>query len=168
MTQLKRIQFSWWWLILVAIPIHRTGPQLYKFHTQMYSFFWTQVLNAMWWPETTIPVKHDGYTYTVKFYVVNRNASNILGADACLKLNLVWLMNAIYSSESESQYTRLFEGLGGLMGKYSIKLIILLYPPFILLARYLSLSKIKMKKHKKWNSMRSSKVKLSQHYGTTE
>ena len=49
----------------------------------------------------TTPVIHDGRTYFVKFYVVNRNALNILGPDTCLKLNLVRSMNTISSSESD-------------------------------------------------------------------
>ena len=72
-----------------------------------------------------LPVIHDGQSYPVKFYVVNRNAPNILGADTCLKLNLVRSMNTISSSESdilsEPQYAELFQGLGCLPGKYSIK-----------------------------------------------
>lgn len=48
---------------------------------------------------TTTPVLHDGLTYSVKFYVVNRYAPNILGPDTCLKLNLVRSMNTISSQK---------------------------------------------------------------------
>ncbi|XP_048751787.2 uncharacterized protein K02A2.6-like [Ostrea edulis] len=85
----------------------------------------------------TIPLKCNGQTHSMKFYIVDRNAPNILGADACHKLDLVRPMNAISSKTeivkdnlqttgsdilSEPQYAELFEGLGCLPGKYSIKL----------------------------------------------
>lgn len=84
----------------------------------------------------TIPLQHNGHVNPVKFYVVHRKAPNILGAETCRKLDLVRCMNTINKAEhandhsnlpandilKEPQYAELFEGLGCLPGKYSIKL----------------------------------------------
>ncbi|XP_062603460.1 uncharacterized protein K02A2.6-like [Saccostrea cucullata] len=85
---------------------------------------------------TTIPLQYNGQTHAIEFYVVNRNAPNILGAETCCKLDLLRCMNSIscklgsnkdkHQSSgkdilSEPQYAELFEGLGCLPGQYSIK-----------------------------------------------
>lgn len=72
----------------------------------------------------------------MKFYVVQREAPNILGADTCLKPDLVRSLNTINKAEqpkeynnseqndvlNEPQFAELFKGLGCLPGKYSIRL----------------------------------------------
>lgn len=83
----------------------------------------------------TLPLQNNGQVYPVKFYVIHRKTPNILGAGTCRKPDLVRCMNTINKAEQvkdhsnspandilkKLQYAELFEGLGYLPGKYSIR-----------------------------------------------
>ncbi|KAK3101540.1 hypothetical protein FSP39_004320 [Pinctada imbricata] len=83
-----------------------------------------------------LPVSHKGVEHYEIFYIVNLDAPNVVGAETCKKLNLVQRIHAIKSDTCstepvlqslsdiypDSDYSDLFQGLGCLPGKYSIKL----------------------------------------------
>ena len=83
-----------------------------------------------------LPVKHDNIDHMLKFYIVDLEAPNVLGAETCKNLDLVRCVpvNRVVTPNSladapvgdsileQPEYSTLFEGLGCLPGTYSIKL----------------------------------------------
>ena len=83
-----------------------------------------------------LPVKHDNIDHMLKFYIVDLEAPNVLGAETCKNLDLVRCVpvNRVVTPNSltdapvgdsileQPEYFTLFEGLGCLPGTYSIKL----------------------------------------------
>ena len=83
-----------------------------------------------------LPVKHDNIDHMLKFYIVDLEAPNVLGAETCKNLDLVRCVpvNRVVTPNSlagapvgdsileKPEYSTLFEGLGCLPGTYSIKL----------------------------------------------
>ena len=83
-----------------------------------------------------LPVKHDNIDHMLKFYIVDLEAPNVLGAETCKNLDLVRCVpvNRVVTPNSladapvgdsileQPEYSTLFEGLGCLPGTYSTKL----------------------------------------------
>ncbi|XP_045459304.1 uncharacterized protein K02A2.6-like [Melitaea cinxia] len=84
-----------------------------------------QVINCL--GKCSLPIKYDGKNYVLDFYVVDSDkASNILGLQSAIKMNLVNPLKnqnlKINEINTLSEYRDLFEGLGCMKEEYDIKL----------------------------------------------